>query len=68
MHMPPQEENKEEQVDREWSSYPSPTPKNGNTQIPMNIPSYIIKNDEYPYYLIVLYMIQLCLIYGRIMI
>ena len=29
-------EEKEEKVEEEWSSYPSPTPNKGNTQIPMN--------------------------------
>jgi hypothetical protein len=42
MPVQPQEEDKEEQVVEEWSSYPSPTPNNGNTQIPMNTPSYNI--------------------------
>jgi hypothetical protein len=42
MPMQPQEEDKEEQVEEEWSSYPSPTPNNGNTQ---NIPSYNIDDD-----------------------
>ena len=45
MPMQPQEEDKEEQVEEEWSSYPSPTPNNGNTQIPMNTPSYTIDDD-----------------------
>jgi hypothetical protein len=52
--MPPQEKDKEEQkktgkqeeqVEEEWSSYPSSTPNNGNTQIPMNTASYIIDDD-----------------------
>jgi hypothetical protein len=59
MPMQPQEEDKEEQVEEEWSNYPSPTPNNGNTQIPMTTPSYNINDDH------------LCdivfLIYGRIM-
>jgi hypothetical protein len=48
MPMHPKEkekEDKEEQVEEEWSSYPSPTPNNGNTQIPMNTPSYTIDDD-----------------------
>jgi hypothetical protein len=37
MCMPPQEEvEKEEQVKEEWSSYPSPTPSNGNEHILTN--------------------------------
>jgi hypothetical protein len=40
-----EKEDKEEQVEEEWSSYPSPTPNNGNTQIPMNTPSYTIDDD-----------------------
>jgi hypothetical protein len=37
MCMPPQEEEeKEEQVEEEWSSYPSPTPRNGNEHILTN--------------------------------
>ena len=42
MPMQPREEDEEEQVEEEWSSYPSPTPNNG---IPMNTPSYIIDAD-----------------------
>ena len=35
--MPPQEEEeKEEQEEEEWSSYPSPTPNNGNEHILIN--------------------------------
>jgi hypothetical protein len=54
MSMPSQEEDKEEQkkieeqeeqVEEEWSSYPYPTRNNGNTQIPMNTPSYTIDDD-----------------------
>jgi hypothetical protein len=48
MPMHPKEKKKEdieEQVEEEWSSYPSPTPNNGNTQIPMNTPSYTIIDD-----------------------
>ena len=45
MPMQPQEEDEEEQVEEEWSSYPSPTPNNGNTQIPMNTPSYTIDDN-----------------------
>ena len=40
--MQPQYEDEEEQVEEEWSSYPSPTPNNG---IRMNTPSYIIDAD-----------------------
>ena len=46
MTMPPKEEYKEEQVEEEWSSYPSSTPNNGNIQIPMNNPSYTISSDD----------------------
>ena len=42
MPMQPQEEDAEEQVEEEWSSYPSPTPNNGN---PMNTPSNNIDDD-----------------------
>ena len=43
MPMQPQEEDEEGEVEEEWSSYPSPTPNNGN---PMNTPSNNI--DHYP--------------------
>jgi len=46
MPMQPQDEDEEEQVEEEWSSYPSPTPNNGNIQIPMNNPSYTIASDD----------------------
>jgi hypothetical protein len=39
-------EDQEEQVEEEWISYPSPTPNNGSTQIPMNTHSYTI--DGHP--------------------
>ena len=42
MPMQPQEEHEEEQEEEEWSSYPSLTPNNGNTQ---NTPSYNIDDD-----------------------
>jgi hypothetical protein len=54
MSMPPQEKDKEEQKkieeqeeqgEGECSSYPSSTPNNGNTQIPMNTPSYTVDDD-----------------------
>jgi hypothetical protein len=32
-------------VEEESSSYPSPTPNNGNTQIPMNSPLYSVDDD-----------------------
>jgi hypothetical protein len=39
MCMPPQEEEeKEKQVEKEWISYPSPTPNNGN--------EHILSNDD----------------------
>jgi hypothetical protein len=38
-------EEQEEQVEEEWSSYPSSSPNNGNTQIPMNTSSYTIDDD-----------------------
>jgi hypothetical protein len=43
MPMQPQEKNEEEQVEEEWSIYPSPTPNNGNSQ---NTPSYNIGDDH----------------------
>jgi hypothetical protein len=35
-------------VEKEWSSYRSPTPKNGNTQISTNHPSYTISSNDDP--------------------
>jgi hypothetical protein len=43
--MQPQEEHEEEQEEEEWSTYPSLTPNNGNTQIPMSTPSYNINDN-----------------------
>jgi hypothetical protein len=48
MPMHPREkkiEEQEEQVEEEWSSYPSSDPHNGNTQITMNTSSYTIDDD-----------------------
>jgi hypothetical protein len=48
MPMHPREkkiEEQEEQVEEEWSSYPSSNPNNRNTQIPMNALSYTIDDD-----------------------
>jgi hypothetical protein len=49
-------EEQEEQVEEEWSSYPSSSPNNGNTQIHMSTPSYTIDNDPL--------CDIMCLIYG----
>ena len=39
-------EDNEEQVDEGWSSYPSYSLNNGDAQIPMKTPSYIVANDD----------------------
>jgi hypothetical protein len=39
-------EDNETQVEEEWSSYPSPNPNNGNTQVLMKTPSHTIAYSE----------------------
>ena len=39
-------EDNEKQEEEEWSSYPSPIPKNGNSKIPMKTPSYTIASND----------------------
>ena len=39
-------EDNKVQEEEQWSSYPSPNPNNGNTQVPMKTPSHTIAYSE----------------------
>jgi hypothetical protein len=61
----PQEEDEEEQVEEERSSYPSSIHNNCNAQIPTKPLLILLKMMKILYCLVLLHVEQLYLIYGR---
>jgi hypothetical protein len=54
-------EDNEAQVEKQWSSYPSPIPNNGITQVPMKTPSHTIVENY-----VVDFAYNACIIYESV--